>query len=341
MRVVLINPPADNEIIANNPKIVETERGYSPPLGLLYIAGYLLQNTRHDVSVVDTQVDELSYSQLEAKVREVKPDVVGVTALTLTLLDVLKTVTLVKKVNADIKVVLGGPHVHIYPEETIQLPGVDFIVLGEGETTFTELLEAMVAPDRLKSLQSIVFKENGRIINTGPKQFVKDLDSLPYPARHLTNYKKYNSLLAKRATPTTTMFTSRGCPFACTFCDRPHLGKTFRYRSAQNVVDEMEICVGMDIQEFLIYDDTFTVNKQRVLDICDEIVRRNVSWTLGRNVFTQSYKHKKEDFKQIFVLSGFQNVRVGVVLFAGILSYIYGTSNSSLKPLSLLEEAQN
>ena len=74
---------------------METERGYNPPLGLLYIAGYLLQNTRHDVYVIDAQVDELSYNQLHAKVREIKPDVVGITAITLTLLDVLETVKMV------------------------------------------------------------------------------------------------------------------------------------------------------------------------------------------------------------------------------------------------------
>ncbi|MDO8127077.1 MAG: radical SAM protein [Candidatus Brocadiales bacterium] len=290
MKVLLINPPSLNQISDAHPKIVETERGHYPPLGLLYIAGYLLKNSKHDVYVIDAQVDKLSYSQLGDRVREIKPDVVGITAMTFTLLDVLETVRLVKSISAYIKVVLGGPHVHIYPEETIQLPGVDFVVLGEGEITFAELLEVVDFPDRLGGLRGIVFRNNGSVTNTGPRPFIEDLDSLPYPARHLTNYKKYNSILAKRSLPTTTMFTSRGCPFVCKFCDRPHLGKTFRYRSALNVVDEMETCVRMGIQEFLIYDDTFTVNRQRVLDICDEIIRQklDISWDARAHINTIS-----------------------------------------------------
>lgn len=127
----------------------------------------------------------------------------------------------------------------------------------------------------MHQVKGIVFKDGKKVINTGRAEFNRDLDSLPFPARYLTPYQKYSSVLSK-VQPITTMFTSRGCPYKCLFCNRPHLGKIFRARSPKNVVDEMEECQKMGIKEVLIYDDTFTVNRKRVLDICQEIKERKL-----------------------------------------------------------------
>jgi len=115
------------------------------------------------------------------------------------------------------------------------------------------------------------------VIHTGAPDMISGeaLDGLPFPARHLTPYKKYSSLLAKR-TPITTMFTSRGCPFNCSFCNRPHLGKRFRALSPQRVVAEFEACLELGIHEFLIYDDTFTVDKERVKAICRQVIEKKL-----------------------------------------------------------------
>ena len=287
MKVLLINPPSENEIIGNNPAFIEEERGYNPPLGLLYIAGYLEKFTQYSVEVLDAQVEEVSYQEIEGIIREKQPDVVGITAMTLTLVDVLKTIKVIKSVNRNIKVVLGGPHVYIFPNETINLKGVDYLVLGEGEAIFKDLLDCMDDYKKLKSIRGLVFKENGKIVNTGPRQLIEDLDKLPFPARHLVPYKKYSSLvLGKR--PITTTFTSRGCPYKCTFCARPHLGKKFRARSARNVVDEIEECTKMGIYGFLVYDDTFTVKRDRVFEVCDELRKRklDVEWDIRARVDT-------------------------------------------------------
>ena len=285
MKVLLINPPSENELIGNNPSIIEEERGYNPPLGILYIAGYLEKHTNFGVEVVDTQAEEIGYDRLKNVIRAKLPDVVGITAMTFTIIDVIKVINLIKSIRPEIKIVLGGPHVHIYPEETINISGVDFLVLGEGEVPFKELVENIDNPARLRSIPGLVFKENGRVVNTGARPLNENLDSLPFPARHLTPVQKYSSLMARRS-PITTMFTSRGCPYRCTFCDRPHLGKNFRARSAMNVVDEMEECVKLGINEFLIYDDTFTIDRQRVIDVCDEIKRRklNIGWDIRARV---------------------------------------------------------
>lgn len=285
MKILLINPPSENELHGNNPSIIEEERGYNPPLGILYIAGYLEKHTNFKVEVLDTQAEEIGYDRLKDAILAKQPDVVGITAMTFTLIDVIKVINLIKSMRPEIKVVLGGPHVHIYPEETINIPGVDFLVLGEGEVTFKELIENIDNPARLRSIPGLVFKENCKVINTGARPLNENLDSLPFPARHLTPVQKYSSLMARRI-PITTMFTSRGCPYRCTFCDRPHLGKNFRARSAMNVVDEMEECVKLGINEFLIYDDTFTIDRQRVIDVCNEIKRRklNIGWDIRARV---------------------------------------------------------
>lgn len=285
MNVLLINPPAENEILGNNPAIVEEERGYNPPLGLLYLAGYLEKHSQHTVEVVDSQVEELGYEGLRDMVARKKPDVVGITAMTLTLLDVVKTVHWVKGVDEGIKVVVGGPHAHIFPQETLNIAGVDYVVLGEGEVTFKHLVDNIQSPEALKEVKGLVFRDRGQVISTGTRDLIDNLDELPFPARHLTPHWKYSSLLARRA-PVTTMFTSRGCPYRCAFCDRPNLGKRFRCRSAKNVVDEMEECINLGIREFLVYDDTFTVHQQRVFDVCDEIIRRklDIGWDIRTRV---------------------------------------------------------
>jgi radical SAM superfamily enzyme YgiQ (UPF0313 family) len=287
MKVLLINPPRENEIIGNNPRIIEEERGFNPPLGLLYLAGYLEKYTEHDLTIIDAQVERLDYQSLESRIASVSPDVVGLTAMTMTLIDVMKTVEIVKKINSNTRVVLGGPHVHLFPEETINLKNVDYLVLGEGEEAFKELLDHIDENSNLRKVPGLVFKDKEKVINTGIRPSIKDLDNLPFPARHLVPYRQYTSLLSK-GDVATTMFTSRGCPYKCSFCDRPHLGKVFRARSARNVVDELEDCTNMGIREFLVYDDTFTVNKKRVIDICNEIVRRglDIGWDIRTRVDT-------------------------------------------------------
>jgi len=287
MKVLLINPPRENEIIGNNPSIIEEERGVNPPLGLLYIAGYLEKYTHHAVEIIDAQVEKLDYGILERRIQLINPDVVGLTAMTMTMIDVIKVVNIVKKIKSDAKVVLGGPHVHLFPDETINLKGIDFLVLGEGEVTFKELLDNVDDKSKLQEIKGLVFKRNNHIINTGVRMPINNLDELPFPARHLVPYKKYTSLLTT-GNIVTTMFTSRGCPYRCSFCDRPHLGKKFRSRSSMNVVDEFEECTKIGINDFLIYDDTFAVNKKRVIDICNEINRRKlaINWDIRTRVDT-------------------------------------------------------
>lgn len=308
MKVLLINPPKFHEIIGNNPSIIEEERGCNPPLGLLYIASYLETYSEHTVSVIDAQVEGLNYNTLEDRIKCENPDVVGITAMTMTLIDVFKTISAVKRINKNIKTVLGGPHIHLFPNETIQFRDIDFLVLGEGEEVFKKLLDNIDDKAQLMKTTGIVFRDNDETINTGIRPVIENLDEIPFPARHLVPYKKYSSLLTK-GNIVTTIFTSRGCPFKCAFCDRPHLGKRFRARTPNNVVDELEQCTKLGIREFLVYDDTFTVNKKRVIDICREIVDRglNISWDIRTRIDTID-----EEMIKYLKLGGCQGIHYGI-----------------------------
>ena len=145
----------------------------------------------------------------------------------------------------------------------------------------------MDKPEELKKIKGLVFRTKDGFVNTGRADFIENLDVLPFPARNLTPFKKYFSVVSSRS-PVTTMFTSRGCPYKCLFCDRPQVGKNFRARSAENVVDEIELCQNMGIKEIFIYDDTFAVDRQRVIDICRRIKEKRlaIAWDIRTRVNT-------------------------------------------------------
>ncbi|MEE9294958.1 MAG: cobalamin-dependent protein, partial [Phycisphaerae bacterium] len=136
LRVLLINPPRFGELIGKNPAIVEKHRGFNPPLGILSLAGYLETHSPFDLQVLDAQPAGYTYPELERVLGQRQADVVGVTAMTFTLIDVFKTVGMVRRLMPKAKIVLGGPHVHLYPKETISHPVVDFLIQGEGEIQF-------------------------------------------------------------------------------------------------------------------------------------------------------------------------------------------------------------
>mgnify|MGYP000170862640 CR=1 FL=1 len=291
MRVVLVRQPLKHMIQPEIPSIVTEERRHNPPLGILYLASYLENFTQHDVKVLDTQVEELNYKLIEHRLRILKPDIVGLNVMSFTLIDALIVARIAKKINPETKVVVGGPHANIFPKETANLDCIDYVVIGEGEKVLPKLVDYIDNKKKIRKIKGLVFKDNNRIIMTGAEPRIENLDELPFPARHLTPYKKYSSLLAKRS-PITTMITSRGCPYNCLFCDRQPMGKIFRTRSATNVVDEIEQCTQMGIHEFILHDDTFTVKKDRVLEICHEIIARklDIGFDIRARVNTVDYE---------------------------------------------------
>jgi radical SAM superfamily enzyme YgiQ (UPF0313 family) len=249
------------------------------------VAAFARKYTDWEIEVIDAKTEELSYAALEDRIQKAAPDVVAISTMAFNLLDVMESAKHAKKVSTDILVCVGGPHPSIFPELTAKIKEIDYAILGEGEFVFGEFLRHVQEKSDLSSLKGIAFQKNGRTINTDRSDFIKDLDELPFPARELTDIQSYFSPLTHRR-PITTMMSSRGCPHRCIFCDRPHLGKKFRMRSPKNVVDEMEHCKALGIEDIFFYDDTFTLNKKRVAEICGEIKGRNleISWDIRTRV---------------------------------------------------------
>ncbi len=276
MNVVFISPPETHSIENSLPEQIQQGAGVYPKLGLLYVAAYYEQATGLKSDFIDAPALGMDYIQLEEEIRKRPIDVAGISVLTFNLIDSCKAADLVKKHHPRAKVVFGGHHANYYPAETARLPQVDYVLTGEGEISFTKLVEAIDRGEKREELSRIPgvswvdpFQEN----ISEAKGDAGDLDALPFPARHLINLRNYNNLIGA-SDVTATIQSSRGCPFACTFCD---IRRTeFRYRSPDNVVDEVEALADQGVDDFFFVDDTITIRKKRVHEICREIVRRGI-----------------------------------------------------------------
>ncbi|MBL7156556.1 MAG: cobalamin-dependent protein [Candidatus Omnitrophica bacterium] len=285
MKLLLLYPSEENVIDTKLPDVLERGTGIVPPLGLLYIAASVKRWTDWDVEFVDCVAERLNYGQIQERIKRSKPDAVGITAMTHSLIDCLRTARLTKKINPLIKVIFGGPHVHLYPKETIGFNCVDYVVLGEGEYTIAKLLNLWNDEDSLKEIKGFCFKtKKGDVVCNTSSNLIEKLDDIPHPDRAMIKNKRYFSSVL--GSGITTMISSRGCPYKCTFCDRPHLGKNFRSRSAGDIVDEMEECIKAGAVKIMFYDDTFNVDRKRVFEVCREIKQRGVKviWSIRARI---------------------------------------------------------
>ncbi|MCB1154865.1 radical SAM protein, partial [bacterium] len=161
-------------------------------------------------------------------------------------------------------IVAGGIHPTIFPKETAELPMFDAAVGGEGEIAFPAIMHALKNGEDVGAIQGVATK--GRPFG-GNAPMIQDLDSIPIPSNDGLPLTHYWSALA-RSRPVMPMMTSRGCPFKCTFCDRPEVDGGLRLRSIENVIDEIELRQSVGVDEFCFYDDTFTANKRRAMRLC-------------------------------------------------------------------------
>jgi radical SAM superfamily enzyme YgiQ (UPF0313 family) len=287
MKILLVQPAQKLALHGNNPVLIDRERGKNPPLGLLYVASAIERTGRHYLKVLDLNLPGFDLTFFKNFVQQERFDILGITLTTFTLLDALEVIAVFRELNPGGMVIAGGPHVAIFPRETVALGMVDVAVRREGEPVINDILERLGDLAALADVPGICFQVNGDIYDTGETPYIEDLDALPTPNRSLLPYQSYFSLLGSDAY-STTIFTSRGCPFRCSFCDRPALGKRFRCHSPDYVINEIKECLTLGIREFLFYDDTFTVNRARVLEICRQIVNLglNIRWDIRARVDT-------------------------------------------------------
>ena len=217
----------------------------------------------------------------EAKeiIKSLMPPVVGITSkITLTKY-VREFINYSKKLG--ITVIIGGPDASLRPQKYVTL-GADYVVVGEGEETTKELLSKLLKNEDVKDVKGIFYKENEKFVETPPRPFIRNLDTLGSPDRSLIDEYKYRDVwLADHGFAMSTVMTSRGCPYACNFCSNPiaPFGRRYTYRSAKNVADELEELVNKyGFNRIWFADDVFTINRERTIALCKEILDRGLEF---------------------------------------------------------------
>lgn len=279
MKFLFIVPPDTMWIESSTPDSLSKKREFRQRLGLLSVASYAIRHANIDASYLDYSMETEggSYEKLLKEIKEINPDMVGLSALTFNLLDCRKTAQMIKKALPHIKIVIGGHHATIYPNETINFSEMDYLICGEAERPLTKLinvLEGGADSAALDQINGLGWKDaNGEVHFNAKRDFIENLDDLPMPAHELVDLSKYSHVLAE-GDQVASAQTSRGCPAACTFCD---IRKTqFRGRSAASVLEEIRKLYSLGVREFFFVDDTFTVSKKRVFDISQGIINEGL-----------------------------------------------------------------
>jgi radical SAM superfamily enzyme YgiQ (UPF0313 family) len=254
------------------------------PLGLGYL-GAVAEKAGHQVTVIDCQAEKLTPETFQTRLAETPSDIVGVTATTLLYKSAMKLITISKQVQPQATNVLGGSHGTFWDENALkEYPALDIVVRREGEETFIELAEKLESQSSLKNVLGITYRDGNQIIRNPDRPFIQDLDALPFPAHHLFPLEK----LRHNGKIIFPLVSSRGCVFWCDFCSTVRMfGRGYRMRSAENVVDEMQLIhdkYGVDQVTF--YDDAFSVDRDRVVKICQELHARKLrlQWDCGTRV---------------------------------------------------------
>jgi radical SAM superfamily enzyme YgiQ (UPF0313 family) len=248
-----------------------------PPLGLLYIAANVKKHEAADIQVLDAFCLNLSKEELVAKVVAEKPDLFGMNCSTHTFLEAMEVFTELANRLPETKLMLGGYHATFAAEKILRAyPHIDFIIKGEAEEALVELLAALKEGREPAEVQGISYLKDS-LYHTNPIAIVKDLDSLPPIDRSLLTGVEYGYAL--QGIPLTfgkftTMSTSRGCPYDCSYCSCASFSlRKWRYRSAEKVVEEMKKLYDAGYKNVVLVDDNFTQKADRVRKIC-ELIRK-------------------------------------------------------------------
>lgn len=264
MKVLLSTIPVKNEETYSHfafaaPKI--------PTLGLAYIAAVLEKN-QIGVKIIDCIIENKSLEDLKKEIINFDPDLIGLTCNTPTYSKARETISFLKATFPDKKIILGGPHVSALKKDVLtENPLLDIGVYGEGEYTFLEIVKGKP----LNKIKGIIFRKKTKIFMNPPRPLIKDLDKLPYPARHLLpNLELYAQTPMRHIKGAMiSMVTSRGCPFSCTYCDQAVFGRTWRAHSVDYILKEIK-SIKEPISFVSFEDDNFTLDKKRLVEFCEK-----------------------------------------------------------------------
>ena len=262
-KILLIYPPS------------RTQSHFSCPMGLLML-GAVLENAGYDVRLLDANAvgRRLTSDEIVEIATHMRPDVIGITLVTPLVKEAYRLASGLRACGA--KLIAGGPHATLLPDEPLD-QGFDAVVVGEGEPTIVEAVEATLGRRPMDSVLGLAYRgTDGQVRRNEPRPLVADLDSLPPPARHLVDPADFGATADLHA----HVFTSRGCPGRCAYCAGGLFGKEFRFRSADSVVDEM-IALNRDYgtRHFYFVDDAMTMDKQRAIRICQRMIDERLGFT--------------------------------------------------------------
>lgn len=251
-----------------------------PNLGLAYLAAFLRQR-EVDVSIIDAAAEQLSIEQTAKQIADQAPLVCGLTATTPSISLAAQIAAKVKLFSPDCVVLLGGPHATSLPEETLDTyRSIDYAVMGEAEKTAVEIFEEIENDGDPAAVRGVAYRDGGELRRGKARAVIKDLDSLPLPAWDLlpelaTHYRP--SPQSTYRLPSSILFTSRGCPYRCTFCDRSVFGRKLRMHSAGRVFEMMEYLYRHHaIVDFAFHDESLFFDEGRLVELCRRIQRSDL-----------------------------------------------------------------
>jgi radical SAM superfamily enzyme YgiQ (UPF0313 family) len=241
----------------------------------MYLAG-VLQREGHQAQVLDLLISEPRRDKVENTLRQVAPDLVGITSVTMTFPVAARILGWVREARPEVTTVMGGAHVSFAAERSLgECPAADLVVRGEGEETILELVDALQRGRDLSTVRGLTFRQDGAFRSSPDRPLIQDLDALPFPAWDLLPLARYRALRGKVG-----VLSSRGCPYGCIFCvGQRMVGKKGRYRTAGLVVDEMQWLARRGFSSIGIDDDLFTLRRKHALAVCQEIRARRLPIT--------------------------------------------------------------
>ena len=240
--------------------------GANLSVGLGYIAK-ALENEGVEYEVVDLNIDSIDY--LKCRIKEFSPGFMGISMMSYRCRRTYELIEEIKYANPQMKIIAGGPHITANSQKAMmECKAIDIGILGEGEESIKELLRGVP----FANIKGVLFREGNSVSFSGKRDFIHDLDKVPFPTYKGFRLEKYEQSMQ--------LTSSRGCPYKCIFCGAPRiLGKRWRSRSAESMVEEFEYWYKRDYRSFYFNDSNFAVNNKRVWDFCDEIIKRNVDAT--------------------------------------------------------------